>query len=617
MFALKARVTAYVSVLILVINIVIFHAALNDTIKLCALFATLCAAVAPGIARKSLPCVMVCPLITGCAWLYFAQWADSESKLSLLRLSSPGQEVSLLGTICDTSFSTAGSRKHLVVEVGSFAIPFGSLCRGRLLIDTPAPTAGARGDIVLVRGFVEPPKAAAHPWDYSLQPLLRKSGAAAALTPTRLVVIPMRNQHDVQSAIDTIRSRIIQTRIEAIGASQGNLVSSMVIGNRNVDVEASTSDAFRNLGISHTLAASGFNLSVVVGSTWWLLRPLIRNRAILNVCAAGMMAFYSALAGLSASIVRAAIMCAGLLLATTFERRPDVLAALGGTLVLTAIFDPRCLADVGLQLSYLSTFTLMCKASALVDCFSSLSRRNPLRLLIDVAIPCVLAAVSVFPLQLYYFWQTGLLQLPANILISPLVPIITLEGFVSSAAACIGWTSTSVLLDRLSSFLVSLMMSIVNWLNSYNWSVICTGPPELQHVILFYLFLALALSCSTFRWRATIALSGLLMCTIALLWRPPMPPLTVVRMFRATIAIDSERNAVIVGDGSLYQVRKCLAYFGTRSVSAEKERSGATAYMQWNLLSDNDLLVKIRRSDRQLHLHANKAARISRVAVYD
>lgn len=617
MFALKARVTAFVCVLIICINISLLYLPVEAPVRALLCAALVLASGVPGYMRRSAWCAGACVVVTCGAWWHFANWIAESEKYSPLRLASEHAPVSFVGTICDTSTSASGAHKHFVIEIGAFGNPFGSQCRGKLIMTGSPAVSAARGDIVVARGVIEKPEPPIHPWDYSILPLLRKTGAVASVRTFAFTVVPVRGRRDLQSMVDDVRARIIQTHINAIGRAQGNLLTSMVIGNRNVEVDGSIAEAFRNLGIAHTLAASGFNVSVVVGSTWWLLRPFISNSVVLNSVAGLLMAFYSALAGLSASIVRAGIMCAGLLIAGAFGRRTDILAALGGTLALTLILDPRCLADVGLQLSYISTLTLMCKAGSVRGKYYYLPALHPMRFVLDAAIPCAMAVASLFPLQLYYFWQTGLLQVPANVVISPVVPIITLEGFASSAAACLHWIPLSQVLDRIASLLVMVMMMFVNWLNSFEWSVVNTGPPALWKVLAYYVFVGIALASKTFSRRSLVAVCGMFLCAILLMWRERLPPLTVVHMYRAGIAIDADRNAIVLGDADLYQVRKCLAFFAARADTVKRHPVGETAGMSWELERQNRLLVRIRGTERIVRVRATRIAKVSGIAVYE
>lgn len=69
--------------------------------------------------------------------------------------------------------------------------------------------------------------------------------------------------------MDKIRKGIINTHISHLGDHSGKLLASIVLGDRAVNLPSKVRDSFRACGLSHLLAASGFNLSILVGSVYF------------------------------------------------------------------------------------------------------------------------------------------------------------------------------------------------------------------------------------------------------------------------------------------------------------------------------------------------------------
>lgn len=604
MFALKPRITFFVCILIVLLNFVVvqYTAAHNIKLALSALIAAL--AIIPGVCRRALSVAIVCPCIIAASWLHFHKTVEQQRQFSLLNLS--GQHVTICATVCDTTISPSGKRKHVVIDVRSFVNPLGQLNRGKLLLSTTPQLPLKPGDYVIARGVIRQPEIPHHPWDFNQASLLHRFGAEADFrldrdtNPPSLQIIPTNRPSDF---IESLRDRIITTHTRALGKKYGSLLTSMVIGNRNVEVDESVSNSFRNLGLSHMLAASGFNLSIVVAATWSVLRPFIRNRIALNLCAGAMMLFYSLLAGMSASIERAVIMCIAMLTAKAFTRSPYFPAVLFLALATTLLADPFAMSDVGLQLSYAATAALVCTTEK-IQAAGSITHNSILRYIIDLTLTCIIAIASILPLQLYYFWQTGLLQLPANAMVAPLVPLITVQGFASSALACLNVPAAAHAADYLIAIIIKLLMLIVDWFNSAKWSVICTGPPSIHAIIFYYVSLLSLFTCTALRFRAAVSASLLIAAAIALLYRPPMPPLTVIKMRQTVIAIDSQRNALVIGENTNLQVRRCLSFFATKAVNASTTPSGMTECIQWET-TDTDLLVIVRATGKQLRIARN------------
>jgi ComEC/Rec2-related protein len=619
MFVVKPRITLFVCLLIILLNFVVVQYDGNGV--LCWILLAL--GILPGLMRRELATFIVCPMIIGAAWLHFDATIEHQREYSLLNLAD--QSVTFYATVCDTTTSASGKRRHVIIDVRSFLNPLGKANRGKLLIGMSPTTPIKRGDHVLCTGMLTTPQAPKYRWDFNILSFLNRFGAVAEFTPTTLTIIPCKA---APNPLEDLRVCIISSHIRALGKRCGNLLTSMVIGNRNVEVDETISSSFRNLGLSHMLAASGFNLSIVVATTWCVLRPIIRNRIALNLLAAVMMLFYSLLAGLSASIERAAVMCAAMLLGRTFVRSAYLPGVLAMTLAITLLADPFALSDVGLQLSYAATASLIATSDK-ISFVRGLFHNPFARYTTETVLTCLSACASVLPLQLYYFWQTGLLQLPANAVVSPLIPVITVEGFLTSALACVGLTKVAGFFDQLIGLLVQLLMLIVDWFNSFKWSVISTGPPEIPVMVAYYFSLILLFASPASRRterdsqslvsplpgaveppvlveripsvRLAIGSIGLLVSTVALLHRPPLPSLTVIRMRDAAIAIDSERNALIIASVLSLQTRRCLAYFGTKPIYADDNPSGATARIQWETTADQ-VVITLRATQQEIKI---------------
>ena len=78
-------------------------------------------------------------------------------------------------------------------------------------------------------------------------------------------------------------------------------MAALVLGSAQVPLPQALRDGFRVAGLSHALAASGFHLSVLLGTTLACTRAA---PAALTLCAGGgAMGLFLALAGAQASVV--------------------------------------------------------------------------------------------------------------------------------------------------------------------------------------------------------------------------------------------------------------------------------------------------------------------------
>lgn len=267
---------------------------------------------------------------------------------------------------------------------------------------------------------------------------------ARALTPAQWLAfaqtLPALITHWYDTQMILARQQIVETHRQYLPAKLADLLSSMVLGNRAIALPQEITYKFRDVGLSHILAASGFNLTIVIAMSFAICRCVIPSAVVSNViCFLAMLAFVS-LAGPSPSVMRAALMCSAMLLARSGQRRMLVSAALALSFLITVTIDPLCTSDLGLQLSYSATVGIVLGTTALSEHFFSGASKWK-RALADALAVVLVAQCSVMPIQLFFFWKTGTLFIPANLLVTPLVTPLTMIGFGSSAGAA-HWLSS-------------------------------------------------------------------------------------------------------------------------------------------------------------------------------
>jgi len=173
---------------------------------------------------------------------------------------------------------------------------------------------------------------------------------------------------------------------------------------------------FQTTGLTHIIAISGYNISIVIaiiGSFLFFL-PL-RFRFIPSVIA---IVCFTLFVGASPSVVRAAIMGALGLFALRVGRQSHSFIAILLTGALMVGWNPKFLwYDAGFQLSFLSVLGLAYLAPLLDRVFASVPHTLGLRESLQMTIAAQLAAV---PLIVILFGQFSLVAPLANVLVVPL-----------------------------------------------------------------------------------------------------------------------------------------------------------------------------------------------------
>ena len=357
-----------------------------------------------------------------------------------------------------------------------------------------------------------------------------------------------------EHVIEASRKSIVNAHVGALARDKGCLLSSMVLGDRAIKLPDTIVDDFRTIGLSHILAASGFNLTLVITMSCIIGRTFFATERRRGMFSLLLMLLFVLLTGLSASIVRAAIMCFFLVGSRMVRRQSNILASIASSILITVIVDPPAILDLGLQLSYAATIGITSGARPLADLIQiSTSRAG--QMFAELSSVCLLAQLSVLPIQVFAFWNANMLFLISNLLILPLVGPITIIGFISSIIALctmlMPGLSTLVqygcnTVDSALNIPLSYILCLAHFMASLQWAKVHVGQPALIQVVLYYTFFLLFLIALHRHWQRLGVLALALGAIIVLLIRPSSTPCSIGIFSSSTVIINSERDAVIL-----------------------------------------------------------------------
>jgi competence protein ComEC len=313
---------------------------------------------------------------------------------------------------------------------------------GTLLIRTTRYPLYEYGDLLVTTGELEKPPDDLDDFDYSAY--LSHQGIYSTMYYPDIELQGSGQGSQPFQAIYSLRHQMG----EALGASlpqpQSSLAQGILLGLRH-NIPSSLSEAFRGSGTAHLLAISGLHITIVsailLSIAAWLFG---RRRPTYFIVTLGTLWGYAVLAGLSPSVMRAAIMVSLFLFGTYLGRQRNSITALAFAAAIMLAIDPRILWQVSFQMSFAAVLGLM----LLTPTFQRWGRttRAP-TIVVDSFAYSLGAIVATLPLIVYYFGYVSLVGLPATFLVLPALPAIivlsALVGFTGLIflpfAQVIGW----------------------------------------------------------------------------------------------------------------------------------------------------------------------------------
>jgi len=284
------------------------------------------------------------------------------------------------------------------------------------------------GELVKLKGRISASLRSGDSTQSGFDRYLARQGCFAQFRTHWIEFLP--DQAPPQWALWKLRARIVTAQGRWLGEPAGNLLSAMTMGRKAVDLPYTVKDSFIAAGLAHTLAASGFHVTLMLG----LVLGILKNQPPKTKAMAGSLALllYVGLTGLQASVIRASLMGMGALLGLAIDRKVKPLGGLMMAAVLILIWNPQWIWDVGFQLSVVATLGLILTVKRLMR-FLDWMPTNVAGL---VAVP-IAAYLWTIPLQLLYFQVLPTYSVLLNAIATPLVVLISIGGFVSAIAAII------------------------------------------------------------------------------------------------------------------------------------------------------------------------------------
>jgi len=274
-----------------------------------------------------------------------------------------------------------------------------------------------------------------------------------------------------------------------------SLTSALLLGNK-MRLDSSVKYKFRLLGMSHMLAVSGLHLSILIGSLEKLLSKLRIKRNVYCIILIITTAFYAGLTGSSSSVKRAAVMLILYYLSFFTRQFHDSLTSLCFAAAFICFFDPPAILDIGLWLSFFSTYGIITYSFTVTRKNLSDDPPDPFvaRTLKKLYHALLLGVFPVFfslPIVWISYGEISPISPFTNLLFSPLLTYIMYLCPILPLLLPISYLPT--LLGSIISFLSELMLKLIDFLSNYS-TLVAINYRFTVYFVLFFIGSVLILS---------------------------------------------------------------------------------------------------------------------------
>lgn len=284
-----------------------------------------------------------------------------------------------------------------------------------------------------------------------------------------------------------LRNSIIE-KIEMILPDKTNkLLEGILLGNKS-KIQEDILENFKTSNLSHILSVSGAHTSyIILGVSYILIKSKISRKYVYIITIIVLLIFMF-ITNFTVSVIRACLMGILMMGAKIFHRKVDFASSISIALLITLLYNPFSINEIGLQLSYLGTIGIILFNKNIEKLFRKIKINKKISKLLSVAFS---AQLMIMPIMALKFNTISLTFFISNILVSPILGIIMLLGFITVFTSFISYTMAKMLSIVLN-LILEMLICISNFCSKLPFSKILIKTPYITSIIFVYLLILIS-----------------------------------------------------------------------------------------------------------------------------
>lgn len=380
-------------------------------------------------------------------------------------------------------------------------------CRGRLLINLKIDSSSVIpkiGETYWTKAELTSPEYSENPGTFDYPKYLERKQILHVINASNLQIIKSNDHfYHIRKTAYELRDyslAIIKTNIPnklSYGISEA-----LLLGYKS-DLNDETNLIFTRTGTLHILAVSGMHAGLIFTILNWTFSFLIKFKrghllkAIIILCC---LWFYALMSGLSASVIRAAVMFSLMTIGKLLNRTNNPINTIFSSAFILLVYDPNFLFDPGFQLSYAAVLGIgLCYSKIRL----SYSKKPKMIVSIyDLINVSLCAQLLTFPISIFYFNQFPSYFLLTNLIV---IPVYTLLIFLIIAIFPLSFLPLlSLLIGRIIDLLIYYNDIFMHFMDSLPYAVIENLSIEYFELFMLYGFILTAVYSIYFKKKIPI-----------------------------------------------------------------------------------------------------------------
>ncbi|MCK9272499.1 ComEC family competence protein [Candidatus Gracilibacteria bacterium] len=294
-----------------------------------------------------------------------------------------------------------------------------------------------------------------------------------------------KNSTNYENFIEKIRNKILITIKEIYPKDSSNLLSGILIGERN-DLSLELKNNFNRSGLTHIIAVSGFNITIIIIFLSFILRPF--PMAIKIPIIVGFIVVFVNIVGDNSPAIRAAIMGIISYISLSYSRKINLFNLILFIVIFFIILNPLIINyDISFQLSLLSVIGIVYFSDYLKKLLNLLPNKFSIK---EALILTLCSVIFTLPIIVVNFGQLSIMSPISNILVTFAIPLSMLFGFLSIVLYFIT-PILGITIGFIGWAFLKYILIITNFFGSLQYATISINFDEYKYIfeIIYYIVL--------------------------------------------------------------------------------------------------------------------------------
>jgi ComEC/Rec2-related protein len=232
------------------------------------------------------------------------------------------------------------------------------------------------------------------------------------------------------------RQKVLDTFGNTLPPKESSLIKGLILGTKS-SLDPEFYSALKKTGTIHVVVASGSNVSLFAGAIIFMMTPYLSKRKTLLV-ALLVVWCYVFLIGGQPPIVRAALFASIGFVGQIFGKEINVIKVLGLVGAIMLLVNPPWIFDVGFQLSFAATVSLLLFSTYFTKITEKLKKIKIPEIMRKDLATTLAAQVLVTPILFFNFGQISFMSPIVNMLVLWTIPPVMMVGSILGILGTLG-----------------------------------------------------------------------------------------------------------------------------------------------------------------------------------